>query len=238
VALVEDEAIVDQRRGDAARTHGERLPGELVRLLEANHLTLSDVDLFAVASGPGSFTGLRIGIATIQGLAFVGQRRVAAISALEALAQLGGRDVPPGMLVAAWMDAHRHDVFSSLARVTSAPVFDPARLVEIEGARVGGPAATLARWREHLSSSAALFVGDGAVMYREIIGVEAGPPRIVPPPPLAAAIGRIAVVRARRGETVDPAGILPLYVRRPDAELDRERKTLTAPDRTDLTERA
>ena len=74
--------------GDASRTHGERLPGELAAL----GAPFSSIDVFAVAIGPGSFTGLRIGIATMQGLALVDRRRVVGVSALEALAQLASRD--------------------------------------------------------------------------------------------------------------------------------------------------
>ena len=76
VALVEDDCVIDERAGDASRPHAERLPGEIVDLAAAHGVALADVDLFAVASGPGSFTGLRIGIATMQGLAFVHGRRL------------------------------------------------------------------------------------------------------------------------------------------------------------------
>ena len=116
VALLEDHRIVDERRGDDARTHAARLPAEITTMVDSHHLALADIDLFAVASGPGSFTGLRIGIATIQGLAFVHRRRIAAIPALDALAHMGSLDASPGTLVAAWMDAHRHDVFASVYR--------------------------------------------------------------------------------------------------------------------------
>src|SRR5471032_1379693 len=96
VALVDDDRIVDERSGDGTRTHAERLPGELIALVDANALAWPDVDLFAVASGPGSFTGLRIGIATIQGLAFARGSRMVAVPALEALAHVASLDVPPG----------------------------------------------------------------------------------------------------------------------------------------------
>jgi tRNA threonylcarbamoyladenosine biosynthesis protein TsaB len=86
VALVDEIGIVEERRGEGSRTHAERLPGELLALAAAHGLSAGDIDLFAVASGPGSFTGLRIGIATIQGLAFTTKRPVVAVSALEALA--------------------------------------------------------------------------------------------------------------------------------------------------------
>src|SRR5215212_3020373 len=88
VALVEDERVIDERAGDPARTHVERLPGEILALLAAHRRASSDVDLFAVGSGPGSFTGLRIGIATVQGLALVCGRPVVGIPPLEALAHI------------------------------------------------------------------------------------------------------------------------------------------------------
>ena len=95
-ALVDDDRIVDERSGDGSRTHALRLPGEIVALAEANQWPLSTIDRYAVASGPGSFTGLRIGIATIQGLAFVHSRRVVAVPALEALAHAASGDLPEG----------------------------------------------------------------------------------------------------------------------------------------------
>ena len=71
VALVTDDRIVLKRSGDPTRTHAERLPGDILGLLHDAGVALAAVDVFAIASGPGSFTGLRIGIATLQGLAFV-----------------------------------------------------------------------------------------------------------------------------------------------------------------------
>src|SRR5580704_14403805 len=121
VALVENDHILAERQGDPSRTHAERLPREILSLLDEHGLRPDDVDLFAVASGPGSFTGLRVGIATIQGLAFVQGRRVAAVPALEAIAQSTTRDQPAGTVVGVWMDARRRDVFFALYRLTSAP---------------------------------------------------------------------------------------------------------------------
>jgi tRNA threonylcarbamoyladenosine biosynthesis protein TsaB len=224
VALVDDAQVVDERRGDRSRTHAERLPGEIVALLEAERLTWNDIDLFAVASGPGSFTGLRIGIATVQGLALTTGRSIVAPSALEALAQCVSANASAGGLIAAWMDAHRGDVFSALFRVTTAPIFEPERVIEVEGPRVGDPAATLARWAALVEERATLFVGGGADRYRETIE-RISTSRIVETPLLAGGIGRMAIARARRGEMLLPAAVQPLYVRRPDAVLERERKS-------------
>src|SRR3954451_20707422 len=85
-ALVADGRVIDERSGDGARTHALRLPGELLALAEANGWPLKAIDLYRVGSGPGSFDRLSIGIATIQGLALVLGRRVAAIPVLDALA--------------------------------------------------------------------------------------------------------------------------------------------------------
>ena len=219
VALVEDDRILAEGHGDPLRTHAESLPGDILSVLDAAGVGLSSVDVFAVAAGPGSFTGLRIGIATMQGLAFVNRRRIVAVSVLEALAQAGSLDLPQSATVAAWMDAHRRDVFSALYRVADRPAFSQSRLVEIDSAAVGDPAGTLSRWSS-LVGVPNVVVGDGAVLYADVI---AGRSLVKPSPALAVTLGLMAVDRAKAGDTVDPAGVEPLYVRRPDAEIARER---------------
>jgi hypothetical protein len=74
-----------------------------------------------------------------------------------------------------------------------------------------------ARWRRVAEPSA--IAGDGAVQYSGAIG---GSARVIEPPPLAGIIGRVAAIRAARGDSVTPAGVQPLYVRRPDAEIARD----------------
>src|SRR5436190_13277009 len=101
-AFVVDHRIVDQRAGDGTRTHALRLPEEIVTLAAANQCALSDIDLYAVATGPGSFTGLRIGIATIQGLALVHGRLVVGVPALEALAHAASPELTDGTLIGVW----------------------------------------------------------------------------------------------------------------------------------------
>jgi tRNA threonylcarbamoyladenosine biosynthesis protein TsaB len=187
-------------------------------------VALSAIDLFAVASGPGSFTGMRIGIATMQGLAFVAGRRVVGVPALEAIAHAASVDLDAGALVAAWMDAYRREVFSALYRVSAAALFDPARLVEVDPASVGDPDGVLRRWREQCDGARPVFAGDGAATYADRIRTVSAAATIVEPRPLAGAIGRLAVAHAERGEAVDPAAIRPLYVRRPDAELARDKR--------------
>jgi tRNA threonylcarbamoyladenosine biosynthesis protein TsaB len=219
VALVEGGRIIDEREGDPARSHGERLPGELAAL----GVPFASVDVFAVASGPGSFTGLRIGIATMQGLAVVGRRPVVGVSALEAHAQLVSQAVAPGALIACWIDAQRGEVFSALYCVADAPLFVPERLVEVEAPAVADPARTLAEWASHPLRSTT-FTGDGAVRYAGAIPADGQ--HVIAPAPIAGVIGRLATVSAARGLAMSPEDIRPLYVRRPDAELARQRSAL------------
>jgi tRNA threonylcarbamoyladenosine biosynthesis protein TsaB len=222
VALVEDDRVIDERAGDASRTHAERLPAEILALADAHHLALSNVDLYAVASGPGSFTGLRIGIATVQGLAFVHRRRIVGIAALEALAQAASAGVPAGTVVAAWMDAHRRDVFAAAYRVHAAAPFAADRLAEVDGPTVGDPAATLARWIDDLGVRPDLFVGDGATLYEAEIRRTIAAACVVAHPLLAGTIGRLAIARASEG--LEPSALRPLYVRKTDAEIARDKK--------------
>lgn len=218
IAIEEDGRLLLERAGDASRSHAERLPADAIEALAEAGLSSADVDLFAVASGPGSFTGLRIGIATIQGLAFVHQRRVAPVSALRALAEIGGRSLPPGSRVAAWMDAHRRDVFSALYQVDGSSSGSGSALLEVEGPSVGAPAVTWRRWEES-GHAPSVVCGDGAILFASILpaGIVA-----VDPPPLASTIAVLARAAHASGASIDPAGLQPLYVRRPDAELARE----------------
>jgi tRNA A37 threonylcarbamoyladenosine modification protein TsaB len=141
------------------------------------------------------------------------------VSALAALAHSASGDLPAGARIAAWMNAYRGDVFAALYEVGDAPLFHSNRLVEIEEPSVGSPASTWARWSTRFGSPS-LVVGDGAELYRETIV----PARVIAAPLIAGAIGRLAVDYARRGAAVHPSGLQPLYVRRPDAEVARDRR--------------
>ena len=237
VALVEDDRVIAERLGDPSRTHAERLPRDIVALLADHGRQSIDIDLFAVASGPGSFTGLRVGIATLQGLAFVHRRRIAAVSALDALAQSAGRDLHAGAAIGVWTDAHRRDVFTALYRIGADPAFTPTRLTEIDALAVGDPATTLLRWTRLIAREPILFAGGGALQYGDLIRAQRPDARIIDAPPLAGVIGLIAAAMAETDDTIEPGEIRPVYVRRPDAEVDRERrsskKLSTAEDKGD-----
>ena len=220
-AIVRDGRIVGERIGDPSLTHGQRLPGDLMHLLGDARLRLEDVDLFAVAAGPGSFTGLRVGIATIQGLAVAGGRRVVPVSVLDALARAATEARPSGAHpdgdepIAAWMDAQRGEVFAAL--------FAPDARTLIAEPTSASPDATLERWPVH-AQSRTRFIGDGALRYREAIARRLGDRATIAAevPPLAGIIGVVASERA--ADAVRPHAVVPIYIRRPDAELARARR--------------
>jgi tRNA threonylcarbamoyladenosine biosynthesis protein TsaB len=214
------DAIVIERVGDAARTHGERLPAELMAVLREAGAALDDVDRLAVAVGPGSFTGLRVGIATIQGLALARAIPVTPVSTFEALAwhaRTGGS----ADAIAVWVDAHRGEVFAALFAPDGRTALAPATSLP--------PPATLDAWRAVLAPSARVrCIGDGALRYRDVLQSGLGARAAIDPvvPALAGAIGLIAAAEPDRA--VRPHALVPLYVRRPDAELARDRREAAA----------
>ena len=207
VAVVRDGAPLVEIVGDAALTHGQRLPADIARACDRAGVLLRDIDLFAVAAGPGSFTGLRVGIAAIQGLAFALQRQVVPVPTLEAIAETPRA---AGARVAAWMDAQRQEVFAAIPG-------------EIE-ATSGLPEDILAAWLSETDLRGIEFHGDGAVRYADrIYNVLGDYVRVAASvPPLAVAIGAIA--HREPGRAVSPHAIVPVYIRRSDAELARDRR--------------
>ena len=181
-ALIEGDRIVDERSGDGSRTHALRMPGEIVALADASHWPLSSIDLYAVASGPGSFTGLRIGIAFAKGIA-----RALNIPLL----------VAPSMMGAAWnagrgrvvveYDALRGDVYRAIYQ------FDAGAVQTIEApavVSVGAPVPGGAGRRSAADASAAALLG--------LVGLKGGAASVDDPGAWQPAYGRPAEAEARR----------------------------------------
>lgn len=209
-ALARDGVVVREQAGDAARDQAQRLPSDLMVLLDAERVALPEVDVFAVSTGPGSFTGLRVGIATMQGLAFAASRPLVGVSAFDALASLAaGYGAGEPRHVATWVDAWRGEVFAA--------AYDGLR--EVAPPRVAAPGDLLAESRGPL-----WFIGDGAHTFRDLILQTLGDRASIAEPAsplLAGAVARLATARASAGELPPPHAIRPLYVRRSDAELAR-----------------
>ncbi len=226
VAVMRGAQLLAVRHGDGTRTHGERLPDEIERAMVAAGVTPGALQLLAVASGPGAFTGLRIGLAAIQGLAMVIGCPVVGVSALDALAAAALEEADPRVTaIATWMDAQRGEVYAALYRRDEQDAGPPrAQSAPV----VGAPAVILATMAPDLAGHTR-FIGDGALRYRADVARfsvdhlgDGGPAQA-----LAPYIARIGQQLAARGDAGPPHALQPLYVRRPDAELERARKSST-----------
>ena len=208
-------AVVDQNRlaceitTGPAGTHSTHLLSLIRTALALAEMELNGLDGLAVCVGPGSFTGLRIGVSTVKGLAFATAKPVAAVSSLEALAQPW---LPWPHLICAMLDARKGEVYAARYRARDGHLEREGReaVLSIEEALDG-------------IHETCLFVGDGASRYREPIGVRLGPLALFPAPGQdiirASSVAALAQLQFARKEIEDLDRLVPRYVRHSDEEL-------------------
>ena len=217
VALTEDETLLAQSFQNTGLTHSRTLMPMCEDLLKNVGMTMKDVDLIAVAAGPGSFTGLRIGVSTAKGLAWAGEKPCVGVSTLEAMAwtvaHMGGEICPV-------MDARRNQVYNARFRVEDGR---PVRLTED---RAIGLEELKGEIME-MGGNAQVLVGDGTTLCYNAFQ-NAGMAAVLPPPHLrlqrAWGVARAALELARKGETVTAAELIPVYHRLSQAERERAEK--------------
>lgn len=229
VALLRDDTVVAERAGAPDLSHAERLPADIAAVLAEAGLTASNIDLFAVASGPGGFTGLRIGLAAIQGLAVALDRPAAGVPTLPALAW-AALDADPALDAAgAWLDASRGEVFAGAwsRPPAGADAWPLPALVTASAAAAG---EILARWATAVDARVMPVVA--ACGPAAIAALHGAGYRTLPPPArLAATIGRIGWRMHALGLSGPPHALEPEYVKRADVEIDRDRRLAAAPPR-------
>jgi tRNA threonylcarbamoyladenosine biosynthesis protein TsaB len=218
VAVLEDGAVVAESRVNVAVTHGERLVSTIDGVLRAARRELADIDAFAVAIGPGSFTGLRIGLSTVKGLAFATGKPAAGVPTLDALAWRLPFCAYP---ICPILDARKNEVYAALYRTLT------GRLERIEAPRAMPPSGLAEELRDG-TTGPVVFVGDAVGRFgpivSEILGTRA---RLAPADlrlPSAVTVAELGAAALERGEAADPASLVPLYVRPSEAELARERQ--------------
>jgi tRNA threonylcarbamoyladenosine biosynthesis protein TsaB len=221
VAVARGETLLSRREGDASISHSTNLIEMIDAVLNEAGAQLSDVEVFAVGVGPGSFTGLRIGLATVKAFAEVNQRPIVGISTLAAVAHASALE---GQVVSL-LPAGRGEVFAQMFSVAAGDVAakdEPAHL---------SPADTIARYG---STPGVKFSGDGAPKLSEYIrhsaqqGVSAeSRARIINSldaarnaTPLAGSIAALALKDYREGKAVKPEDLQAVYVRPSDAEIN------------------
>lgn len=208
VALTDDDALKYEYTADHGRTHTVELAGMIDVLLGESGTTIADIDAFAVTIGPGSFTGLRIGIATIKGLAFAASKPVAPVSTLDALAlQCMGIDT----LIRPFMDARKKEVYTAAYR------FRGDHLEMMADAQVADPTIVLQGIQENC-----FFIGNGALLYKPLIEDTLGGLARIAPPGInilrASTVARIGYAQLAAGNGISPHDVVPCYIRRSDAE--------------------
>jgi tRNA threonylcarbamoyladenosine biosynthesis protein TsaB len=207
LALARDGAVLESLSVDAPDGFGQIIFQHIDALLKRHAVTLAGIDCYAAASGPGSFTGIRVGLTAVKAFAEVHRKPVVAVSNLLALAALA-----EGRYRAPVLDARRGEVFAAVydehlrAVVEEAAVAWPAFLQSIEGREVA-----------LIGLDAAIFEPGGAA--EAPAGQSSATRFSVAAEPLAAAIARIAAERHARGEILLPETVDANYVRRTDAEL-------------------
>jgi tRNA threonylcarbamoyladenosine biosynthesis protein TsaB len=227
LALFADGAIAAAPGSDARRTHGERLPAEVTAFLDRHRRSLRDVDYFAIVSGPGSFTGLRVGMASVQGFALATHKAVIAVPTLEAIASgwIANAAGWSGIVVAS-VDGQRGDVFVAAYDGRDGESFDalPA-IVKPTVARPEEVAHDLAALD---ASRPLVIVGDAAQRYAAVWAAQLPRAELVDlGEPMAAAAVRLAARRV--ASAVSPHALRPIYLRRPDAEIARARAQAAQP---------
>lgn len=214
VALLRGEARVGEWTCEGTGAPAERLLPAIDALLTREGVALAAVEAFAVSVGPGSFTGLRVGIATMKGLAFATGLPVAAVPTLAALA-LGGRDGRAP--VAALLDARRGEVYAAVYRPDGATLLADT---------VAKPAALA----ERLPHGTRIVVGEGAEpAAAELAALRGAAVEVLARPLGLARALPVGVVGARmlaRGEGVHADALAPRYVRRAEAEVRRTGRPL------------
>jgi tRNA threonylcarbamoyladenosine biosynthesis protein TsaB len=194
LALARGMEVLEEIEIHAPAGYAPVLYNALGGLLERHGVTIAQIDRFAAASGPGTFTGVRVGLACVKGLAEATGKPAVAVSTLEAIARFGN-----GPLRAALLDARRGDVYAG--------VFDGDGLLVVPGS-VG----KLDVFLGVLPKCEVVFVSPDFTAFGDGLP---DAPRVVAPRALAGAIAQIACER----EPQDPASLDANYVRRSDAEL-------------------
>jgi tRNA threonylcarbamoyladenosine biosynthesis protein TsaB len=225
VAFLSDARVLAEDSGELAEPSSSGLFRRVNCVLEKASVKLSEVDCFAVAVGPGSFTGLRVGLAAVKGWAEVWQRPVAAVSVLEAVA---AESSEPGSLLAPLTDARRGLLFCGLCRrisaQTGAVAAQPDGLADLEKLEEESVATPMEILDRLLGASAEppLLVTPSPEAVLAIVSCLAGrSARIeVVSPALAPVIGRLGFRKALRGEVVDALGLNANYIQRSAAEVN------------------
>ncbi len=216
-AIMDDDKLIGEYILNHKKTHSQKIMPMIKEILDSAQLEAKDIDIFAVASGPGSFTGLRIGGATMKGLAHAVDKPVIGISTLDGLAF----NLPfCKYLICPIMDARREQVYNALYKWQDDTFYivSEHRAISIE--------ALIQELRE--KNEKVIFTGDGVPVFQEKLKNELG--ELCEVAPIAArmqrasSIAELAIEKAKNGELESYMSFAPFYLRKSQAEREYEKK--------------
>ena len=215
VAVTKKEKVLAEYILQVAHTHAQHVLVLIERILADCGISFEAVDALAVTVGPGSFTGLRIGMATVKGLAYATEKPVLGIPTLLALAQnLPFLPYP----ICPMLDAKKKEVYCGIYRDSG----DGMPRAEWEDCAIA-PHQLIAHIREKT-----LFLGDGTVVYRDFLEKALGAKALFAPEgshfPRASNVGRLAYGRLKEGNVDHVFTLTPRYLRRSEAEIAQEER--------------
>ncbi len=212
-AVMKDGLIAGEASFTNGLTHSQTIMPMVDYVLKGAGLTVKDIDLFAVSSGPGSFTGLRIGVGTVKGLAYACGKNCAGVSTLKALAM---NIAPTDMTIVPIMDARRSQVYTASYR------YNNNVLEEISPPCAESLDALCAALNDN--NEPVIFVGDGISPYQSKITSLLGSRAMFAPPQLRLQRAASVCCAAAYETPVSPEKLEVIYLRKPQAEREREEK--------------
>lgn len=216
VAVAEENKLIGEFSINTALTHSQTLMPMIDELLKNTGTSIDDIEAVAVNAGPGSFTGVRIGVAAVKGLAFSRNLPCISVSTLNSMAyNMLGNDC----VVCAVMDARCSQVYNSLFRVKDCLV---TRLTDDRALSLSDLKLELQNIKEKV-----ILVGDGAVLCSEYLGSQLENIMLAPfnnRVQTASSVAYAAFEMLKKGETVTPDELMPVYLRLPQAQRELNKK--------------
>lgn len=216
-AMADDNNIIAEFTVNNRQTHSQTLLPMVDKVVQMSEIPLTDIDAIAVAAGPGSFTGLRIGSATAKGLGLALGKPVVPVPSLDSLAY---RAACYSGIICPLMDARRNQVY------TAAYHIEDGRLVNIIEQKAEGIREILSELKA--TGEDVLFLGDGADVYKDVIMEETEGRFSFAPAHIskqsAASVAMLGIIYYNEGRYESAAAHRPFYLRKPQAEREREER--------------
>lgn len=209
VAILDDDKLVAESRMNVKTTHSERIMGEINHLLKCSGLKIEDIDIFGISIGPGSFTGLRVGLSAVKGLSYATGKKIVSIPTLEAFAW----NAPFSKYqVCPLLDARKKEVYAGIFKWNNNRLI---KVMEEQSMKIEDLCPSI--------KEPTIFLGEGAIIYKDTIRAWLndlalfGHPHIMVP--LPSNVAHLGIIKAKKEEFEDPLKLTPMYLRRSEAEV-------------------